>query len=202
MGTESLSGLHRVLKDITYFFQLSKRITITRLLKGTEELGHNNSKLTQVHARHGFFEHVVVEDESDESLSCLIQCTRQNMLFSFTFTSPPSTVSTWMKHKILLMVKCVILLKTSRTSKIIRLNTFTSASWSPSTSINVYFPECDTKFSRSLQLFLVLSLNFFSKFLMAASAVDGLAKLFWPDSPWNSERQQKNSHLLDATRAF
>ncbi len=109
----------------------------------------------------------------------------------FTFTSPPSTVSTWMKHKILLMIKCVILLKTSRTSKIIRLNTFTSASWSPSTSIKVYFPECDTKFSRSLQLFLVLSLNFFSKFLMAASAVDGLAKLFWPDSPWKQWKTAK-----------
>lgn len=76
-------SLHRVLKDITYFSQLSKRTTIIRLLNGTEELGHNNSKLTQVHAGHGFFEHVVVEDESDESLSCLFQCTRQNMLFSF-----------------------------------------------------------------------------------------------------------------------
>lgn len=45
------------------------------------KLYHN--KLTQVHAGHGFFEHVVVEDESDEPLSCLIQRTRQNVLFAF-----------------------------------------------------------------------------------------------------------------------
>lgn len=48
-------------------------------------------KLTQVHAGHGVFEHVIVEDESDESFSCFIQCTRQNMLV-FTFHLHISTV--------------------------------------------------------------------------------------------------------------
>lgn len=152
-------------------------------MKGTEELGHNNSKLTQVHAGHGFFEHVVVEDESDESLSCLIQCTGQNMLFCFHLHISTVYSVHLNETQNIRIGQIFILLKTSRTSKTNRLNTFTSASWSPSTSINVYFPECETKFSRSLQLFLVLSLNFFSKFLMAASAVDGPAKLFWPDSP-------------------